>query len=138
MKRQTWHILAVSLRCEVSVCYITFKTPTMQLTLGNGGSAFGSSSSSVEPRRTWSHSSLFNDVHSPDQQSTYPLCPKTTGNSTTATYQWSMRKEKKQKTPVVVGCRPKSAATFLITKHCWNDLDTPQLQQMEPVTANLT
>ena len=86
LKQQTCNISAISPRGEVSMCYITFKTPTMQLTLGNGGSAFGSYSSSVEPTRTWSHFSLFNDVHSPDQQSIYPLCPKTTETSATARY----------------------------------------------------
>ena len=128
MKRQTCNISAISPRGEVSMCYITFKTPTIQLTLGNRGSAFGSSSSSVKPSHTWSHFSIFNCVHSTDQQSVYPLCPKTTENSRTTRYQWSMRKKKKQKTSDVVGCRPKFTDIFLITKHCCNKLDMQQLQ----------
>ena len=52
IKRQTWHIFAISLRCEVIMCYITFKTPTMQLAVGNWGWAFGSSASRVPPSRT--------------------------------------------------------------------------------------
>ena len=76
MKRQTWHILAVSLRCEVSVCYITFKTPTMQLAVGNWGWAFGSSASRVPPDRTQSRFSLFHHFNSTDQPSVYTLCPK--------------------------------------------------------------
>ena len=46
-----------------------------------------------------------------------------------------MRKKKKQKTPEVVRCRPKSAAIFLTMKHCSNKLDMLHFEEIEPVTA---
>ena len=105
--------IPLSLRGEVSMCCITFKTPTMQMVVGSWGSTFGSSASSVPPSHTWSHFSflpLFSFDGSAVRLHSLAKKNRKLENHKVPT----KHEEQKQKTPEVVRRRPNSTVILFI------------------------